>query len=546
MLFTALSGGNVLAKKSITLPGICWSTASFCHPCTLRTTPWTSSQSKDMSTQTSQNASEAPTNKPSQAASTSSTAEEQPSPRPSLQQLTPSLYIYRPDPPKKSSPAIEAIRKKQQASSASSSSSRPSAPVVPPRLILVLGWMDAPIRLVEKYVWPYLSLPTENENGSAGGDDHSSKSSSTSKQPGLDLSQTTFLVQLSNAKMYMQGSQGAWLKDLVRVLKAEVVEKERRKRRLREEMSAVEKRKDNLVLDQDKRDGSSAEDSQGSQEGKSDQDNQTTTEGGGIVIHSFSDGGATNLSYLLGALRNDADLVTTGNEEADSSDDNSADLKLLRPRAVILDSSPSSGSPLSGATAFSLPLTSPRRSWLTRVIFSRLVRYALWLYMTLAIAVKRYIMRRETRHEVMRRRLNDAERWDFSGGVDRGGGPTKAPDGGASAGVTLPPPRLYLYSKADRLIDYRAVERHARDFSRASSSGGDFSSSESSLDLVDVESLSSGEKGGEAAPAAASPPAPSKQLRLRRWETSAHCSMGRTDYDGYWRQVRDFLQVVLQ
>lgn len=545
MLFTALSGGNVLAKKSITLPGLCWSTASSFHPCILRTTPATLSQSKDMSTQSSQSTSEAPTNKPSQAATTSSTAGEQPSPRPSLQQLTPSLYIYRPDTPKKSSPAIEAIRKKQQASSASSSSSRPSAHVTPPRLILVLGWMDAPIRLVEKYVWPYLSLPTENDNGSAGGNDQSSKSSSTSKQSGLDLSQTTFLVQLSNAKMYMQGSQGAWLKDLVRVLKAEVVEKERRKRRLREEMSAVEKRKDKLVLDQDKRDGSSAEDSQGSQEGKSDQDNPTTAEGGGIVIHSFSDGGATNLSYLLGALRNDADLVTTGNEEADSNDDNSADLKLLRPRAVILDSSPSSGSPRSGATAFSLPLTSPRRSWLTRVVFSRLVRYALWLYMTLVIAVKRYIMRRETRHEVMRRRLNDAERWDFSGGVDSGGGPTKSPNGGASAGVTLPPPRLYLYSKADRLIDYRAVERHARDFSKAASSGD--SSSDSSLDLVNVESLSSSEKGGEAAaPAAASPPAPSKQLRLRRWETSAHCSMGRTDYDGYWRQVRDFLQVVLQ
>ncbi|CAO1633112.1 unnamed protein product [Jaminaea pallidilutea] len=491
-----------------------------------------------MSTQTSQNASEAPTNKPSQAASTSSTEGEQPSPRPSLQQLTPSLYIYRPDPPKKSSPAIEAIRKKQQASSASSSSSRPSAHVTPPRLILVLGWMDAPIRLVEKYVWPYLSLPTENENGSAGGNDQSSKSSSTSKQSGLDLSQTTFLVQLSNAKMYMQGSQGAWLKDLVRVLKAEVVEKERRKRRLREEMSAVEKRKDKLVLDQDKRDGSSAEDSQGSQEGNSDRDNPTTTEGGGVVIHSFSDGGATNLSHLLGALRNDADLVTTGNEEADSIDDHSADLKLLRPRAVIFDSSPSSGSPLSGATAFSLPLKSPRRSWLTRVVLSRLVRYALWLYMTLAIAVKRYVMRSETRHEVMRRRLNDAERWDFGGGVDSGGGRTKSPDGGASAGVTLPPPRLYLYSKADRLIDYRAVEQHARDFSRNSSSGG---SPESSLDLVDVESPSSSEKA-----AAASPPAPSKQLRLRRWETSAHCSMGRTDYDGYWRQVRDFLQAVLQ
>lgn len=375
----------------------------------------------------------------------------------SLTRLHSQLHVYRPASsslPKSQSPPLTTLPRLQKAASP------------PPRVILLLGWMDAPLRLLTKYAQPYAEL----------------------------FPHSTIVIQLSNGQAYLQGGKAESLRLLANFLRDEA-HKEQSRSEMRREMEAIEQRQVNLRLDEDaKRELRKPDvgDSTVTLVEKEESDGHEDTSLNippwptGLLIHSFSDGGASNLHYLLGHLRDDGAA---------------AHAALLPIRATIFDSSPSAGTPIPGATAFTMPLLkSPR--WLVRVVIRRLVRAVLIVYLY-ALWALRKALARKSRHEVFRTSLNDAKSWQRE---------------------TLPP-RLYLYSQADALVPYKAVEAHARHAAGGSEEGVDFKAVEGTVDD--------------------DAPTRSPSIRMRRWKDAPHCSMARVDSDRYWHHVGKFLQDAL-
>lgn len=86
------------------------------------------------------------------------------------------------------------------------------------------------------------------------------------------------------------------------------------------------------------------------------------------------------------------------------------------------------------------------------------------------------------------------------------------------------PPRLYLYSKTDALINYKAVEKHAQEAAQIQGLPA----------ALSISNLASNSRTNEAGVVA-----------YRRWEKANHCDLGRADFNGYWTAVRSFLEIVL-
>lgn len=114
----------------------------------------------------------------------------------------------------------------------------------------------------------------------------------------------------------------------------------------------------------------------------------------------------------------------------------------------------------------------------------------------------------------MRDRLNTPDVWSWMPKVERS----------SSNGTAKLPPRLYLYSKSDALIDYKAIEEHAQ---LAAETVG----MKVPLQVSELQSKNQSPQ--------------SSFVALKRWDNVMHCDIGRSDFQGYWDAVRSFLEKAL-
>lgn len=387
--------------------------------------------------------------------------------------------------------------------------------------------MDAPLRLVSKYAQPYRSL----------------------------FPSATIVIKLSDGQTYLQGDKARSLSRLAAVLHEEG-EKQVNRERMRHEMGSVLRREREIRLDEDVKEElrqaegeavdeaqnrrnhdvgdstvtlvdkseAAADSNQEDQEQSSEAPGTADTKAEpapspipsppptGILVHSFSDGGANNLAYILRFLTGASSLVPGATGPSP-----------LTPRATIFDGSPSDGNAWSGATAFTLPLLKSRY-WLVRVAFRRLARVCIWFYLRFLLGFWRAVVtRRESRNSIFRRALNDHKQWAF--GADLAAGRSR------QSHDTRLPPRMYLYSKADALVPSYAVEAHAKDAAEAQGR---------SVKVpipVDMEGTQAAQEAAKEAPASGT----EERVHLRRWTHAPHCAIARYDSPGYWREVRQFL-----
>lgn len=113
----------------------------------------------------------------------------------------------------------------------------------------------------------------------------------------------------------------------------------------------------------------------------------------------------------------------------------------------------------------------------------------------------------------MRSHLNNPQRW-------------KAITAFKSKEKVVFPPRLYLYSKTDALINWKAVEEHAKEAAQMQGLPAALPVSK----LVPTTTMRENEGA---------------VVAYKRWEKANHCDLGRADFQGYWTAVRSFLEVVL-
>ncbi|PWN27834.1 hypothetical protein BDZ90DRAFT_232219 [Jaminaea rosea] len=400
----------------------------------------------------------ATTSQPQQQAASSSNKDDASSSSPFiLNPLTPSLHIYRPQPqPKNAKPPSGALTL--------------TSPTAPPRIILIFGWMNAPLRLVQKYAQPYSTL----------------------------FPSATVLVLLSTSKGYFRDHDGSIAK-LCSVLGEEAGRMEGREK-MRAEMRKVEGKKEDITLDGDVRATVA--------EAGEEKPKPLAPAPRGMIIHSFSDGGASNLCTLLDQLKRSS-TVTAGLAEH------------LATRALVLDSSPSLGSAWTGSDAFTLPLGNPAtQPWLVRHVVRRLARAVIYVVMLLARFWVTKVRGRKTRARRVREGLNAPTSWELDDGTEK--------EGKKVEGV---PPRLYLYSQSDALVPWRDVEAHAREL-------------DPSIEPIDAEGGgSSEEKSAESSSKDGTEP---DAVRLVRWRNAQHCAIVRHDPEGYWKQVEAWLKETLR
>lgn len=224
-----------------------------------------------------------------------------------------------------------------------------------------------------------------------------------------------------------------------------------------------------------------------------------STKSRGIVIHSFSDGGANNLSLFLDELSFLTYKSSGGNIPTIYS--------------LIMDSSPGKSNPRTGSTAFTMHLAN-------RPKLRALVRFFVWLFLW-SLKIWTAVKGDMNRGEKMRQRLNALQSWQWLMSISS---VTARPATRATV-----PPRMYMYTKSDKLIPWQFVEEHARDLADTVQPG-------SSPRLVQMEDAKQRAQDLSSSP---------MSVELRRWDTPAHCSIGRSDFDGYWRAVMQFYQSVL-
>lgn len=348
-----------------------------------------------------------------------------------------------------------------------------AAEVAPPRIILIFGWMDAPARIVTKYANPWIER----------------------------FPQATVILRLSSAASYMAGkdAKDLMMKRLVNLVKEEG-HKEERRHSLHTEIGRVQLESDRFSMDKNKQNEVASKKDPGDSTvtliEKSTESIRASSPAeappSGIIIHSFSDGGNGTLASFIELLSSKKIPVPT-------------------PRAHIIDSSPGIGTAYSASTAMSMAYK--HRS---KLVYWA-IRIAVYLFTRTLLFVKR-ITGSPTRSDLLRRTLNNPEMWQWKGQV---GGP------GPKEGKTVP--RLYLFSKADRLIDHKAVESHARDFARV------HHLDEPQTIAMDPAKRAPGEKTGM-------PEMAKSPLQLRRWENGPHCDLGRHDFEGYWSSIDAFLE----
>jgi hypothetical protein len=326
------------------------------------------------------------------------------------------------------------------------------------------------------------------------------------------------MIKLSNAKSHMNTDKSDSLKVLHRLLEEEA-KKEESRRKLREEMGRVDASRSALSIDVDKRDkekqqlGESkitlVENENDTEEMKKTEEDREADEAApppsappslpaqphGLLVHSFSDGGGNNLAHLL-----------------------RTSTLSLTPRATIFDSSPSKGRAWEGATAFTMPMTARSRPWFVRVLLRQTFRFVLFMILQFFLVLHK-LRGQASRNARMRTALNDPKLW-----------PRKAVTEAEDGKQILLPPRLYLYSKADALVPYEAVEEHARRCASAQSLPA--------AKILDME----GPHAKERAEEKVSVLDVQERIVLRRWIKAPHCSLLRHDQEGYMGEVKNFLR----
>ncbi|GAC77736.1 hypothetical protein PANT_27d00097 [Moesziomyces antarcticus T-34] len=235
----------------------------------------------------------------------------------------------------------------------------------------------------------------------------------------------------------------------------------------------------------------------------SDGDGEAPARVGGFVIHSFSDGGAGNLALFL---------------------DEMARRKGPAPRvhSLIMDSSPGKSNPKSGSFAFTMHLANrPRvRAIVRLLVYIGLYMLKIWTKITGQLG----------RGELMRKRLNSLRSWSWITAAHS--------SNAATAEKSEYPPRMYMYTKADRLIPWQFVEEHAHHLGQIRGTKPGVVQMENEAERAKL--LKAVESGaGDARDA------PEYRVELRRWDTPPHCSIGRADFVGYWSAVVDFYSNVL-
>lgn len=323
-----------------------------------------------------------------------------------------------------------------------------------PKVILIMGWMDAPFRIVTKYAAPYaLLFPT-----------------------------ATIIIKLSDGISFMRGRK-AQSDSMAKVadLLCQAEASNEAKAALRQQSDELHQTANQagLTLIEDYQDPSQNDDEKS--QSKNIKKDPTT---GGMVIHNFSDGGSANLLQLLLQLRNK---------------------NAPQPLAHIMDCSPGKANPSSGSNAMTMPLAK-------RPLIRFIVRIGVYMYLYFFSIFKR-LFRIKGWSEILRERLNTPAIWSWAQKAESKNNKIKLP------------PRLYLYSKADKLIDYRAIEEHAALAAKSNKL-------KAPLQLQDYLAQDKEEQG-------------STIVVTKRWEQAAHCDIGRADFVGYWNSVRGFLERVL-
>jgi hypothetical protein len=202
-----------------------------------------------------------------------------------------------------------------------------------------------------------------------------------------------------------------------------------------------------------------------------------------ILPLTVSDGGSHNLTEFL--------RLTSGK-------------KVPAARAMIFDCSPGISSPYTSATAFTVPLA--KRPFIRRIVW-----IALYIYFRTFLFLKQ-ITGTKTWSQIMRANLNNPKRWS-----------SVYPSNSAKGACF--PPRMYLYTKGDELISWKAVELHAKE---AASMQG----LSKPISLEDIKSSQELSSGGPV-------------VAWRRWDEAKHCDLIRADYPGYVTAIRSFLEGVL-
>ncbi|PWN53610.1 hypothetical protein IE53DRAFT_383864 [Violaceomyces palustris] len=364
----------------------------------------------------------------------------------------------------------------------------------PPKVILIFGWMDATLKLVTKYAVPYTIL----------------------------FPDSTIIIKLSDAKSYLarEVERRRRLEEVVRQVVQSYQQQEGGEEGVKTiPPSSSEGKEDGLLDSTVTLIETPRDESRTLEQGEVARSNESCDRGRrqeGLLIHSFSDGGASNLSLFLSILKS---------EQVSKS--LLSDLGLPRPRALIMDSSPGKTSARSGSEAFTVPLAKRPlvRYLVKKVVFLGLLLLRLWT----RLRGRRY------RGDVVRDHLNSSVAWNWFQPFPPSPSPSPPPQQ-----QQLPPPRLYLYSKSDNLIPYKFVEEHAQDLcSRLSAA----TKSSVKPNLVEME--------GEARSAAAaeeedvSTALTLVRVELRRWDKAPHCGIARYDFQGYWNQVISFLRSTL-
>ncbi|SNX86950.1 uncharacterized protein MEPE_05659 [Melanopsichium pennsylvanicum] len=227
---------------------------------------------------------------------------------------------------------------------------------------------------------------------------------------------------------------------------------------------------------------------------------------GGFVIHSFSDGGAGNLALFLDEM---------ARRPGPSP----------RVHSLIMDSSPGKSNPKTGSIAFTMHLANRPR---LRTIVQFFVYIGLYL-----MKIWTRLTGKPARGELMRKRLNSLRSWSW---VTASYTPKFQATENKAADF---PPRMYMYTKADQLIPWQFVEEHAQNLAGIR---------DVKVGLVEVQKKDDREKlllGVTEAKTRRQGLKEGYKVELRRWDTPPHCSIGRSDFEGYWATVMDFYLNVL-
>lgn len=341
-----------------------------------------------------------------------------------------------------------------------------------PSHVVIFGWMDAPIRLVAKYAQPYTVL----------------------------FPDATVLIVLSDGKSYLarEAVRREQLQLVIDEISATVADEKA--------SGGIETKDvgDSTVTLIDHSEARSA---------SSEQGGDAVPQQGGFVIHSFSDGGASNLALFL---------------------DQMSRRKGASPpvHSLIMDSSPGKANPKTGSVAFTMHLANrPRlRAFVRFFVYVGLYLLQIWTKVT----------GKPGRGELMRKRLNSLRSWSWvTASYTSRRQPDPNPTNTKAEAEAGYPPRMYMYTTADKLIPWQFVEEHAEQLASLRNTRPRLVEMEKQQDrqalLRSAQSGTEKEHDGSA----------EYKVELRRWDTPPHCSIGRSDFEGYWAAVMDFYANVL-